>query len=254
MKKLILYLIIGFVFINSLPAQIVYRQVSAVVHGFQHKQIDSFDIEGDGVFDIRMVERILLDIYIVYDSVLSNDLGVTDYPIDFGLPFYFDNNRHPQGLITETRHMFCAGWGWSNGIPKYKGFYRLHPNGDTTYGWIKYNSVGDSTLCTDTVTAMEVGYSLIPNVKLYAGQTRILTPGTISMLSAWPTITRGPLKIQSHYNSTKQIFVFDSGRRKLARCIISPGQIISMDLSFLSAGFYFIQSEDSDWGLKIIKQ
>lgn len=201
----------------------------------------SIDIDNNNSDDLKVKSMFEgIDSYNFNITPLQNNIMVQNNPIDSGN--VFSNLWLNFGLISQT----SINCDWSNMYPpgsgyKYQGFRRINAPSDTTFGWVKLNFVGDYN-CADTVFILELGYSTIPNVHLYAGQT---TSTSINEIDIPNTIFVFP-------NPTTDLIYFDNIsplRISTYKIYEEIGKLVkegniennSVEVKDLTNGLYFIQ-------------
>jgi hypothetical protein len=216
---------------------------------------DSVDIGNNGIYDIQVKALFYFDAVNINDMSLHSNLNVTNNPVDSGTAFTFYN---PYGGIIAQTSILCS-WNsvwYPNSGAKYKGFRIVNSPGDTTFGWIKYNFVGDGSSCSDTVYGLELAYCNISNVHIFAGQslvTGVLELTRLNNLEVNPTVAHDKIEIINHSNSRDRISIFSSAGQLKRILNISSTETILLDISDLRAGVYFLYTSEANNRIRIVK-
>ena len=255
MKKLFLLLFIG----------IVIQQQAQVISNTLNKSVpccsppnstiyrDSVDINGDNINEVRIVsKRGLDDLY--YQAIGSNNTLLSGCK-DFGQPFtsFSSIAAMPATLLGAT----WVGWIPNSGF-KYLGFRKLNAPGDTTFGWIKLDFVGNLSGPLDTVKILQYAYNSTPNVHLDAGQLLLISVMELNLASQiliYPTITEGNLNIENKLSLSCNYRIRNIFGELVQSGICERESISNIDISQLSKGLYFTTVNNGSISntIKIIK-
>lgn len=251
MKRNILTLIL-LTFALSSQSQIItgttYKAIPCCAHS------DSLDIDGDNIFEFKANSWVGIDNYnfssIPYPNVETN--GTVLYGASF--PNTWWNVGLPSTIF--------SGWvGWLPGDGfKYGGFRRVNGIADTTYGWIKFDFVGDVAYppTNDTLIILEYGYNLTPNSPIWAGET---TPtGTQEINKAKLNIdvrqNHNDVVVFNPNNKLYDLAISDINGRTIFKRKSIAEHITHCDLSKYPTGIFIVSitSKQGRFSQKILKR
>jgi len=191
----------------------------------------------------------------INDTALMSNIDVSDHPVDSGTAFTYYNVYG--GIIAQTSILCSWNSVWyPNSGEKYKGFRRINAPGDTTYGWIKYNFVGNAASCSDTVYGIELAYSSVSNIHLYAGEgiiTGVSEVGNGNTLEILPTITTDNIQITNHSTMKQTVSLFNSVGQLKRTIFINSNTTIQLDIANLKKGIYFLRTTETNRPTRIVK-
>ncbi len=247
--------IIGTCQIHTLEINSLIPCCSAFPASFPY--IDSFDIDNDNIYEFEIQGVALGDEY----GFSAKGIGNTQ--LNEAIPFesiYLENNWNDYALGMPHTVLFQWGKWWlpNTGI-KYLGFRRINSIADTTYGWIKLDFKGDPVGDNDTVFIIDLAYSVIPNIHLYAGETNT-TSTNISdegkLVEIFPKPFTTILNIDNQSIESIKIYIYDSYGKLVLNKLVDELNRNTLNLSDLSNGLYFVvvDSNSTRKLFKVIKQ
>ncbi|MBK8365939.1 MAG: T9SS type A sorting domain-containing protein [Bacteroidetes bacterium] len=255
MKKLFLLLFIG----------IVIKQQAQVISNTLNKSVpccsppnstiyrDSVDINGDNINEVKIISKRGLD-NIYYTAIGSNNLLLSGCN-NIGQPFtsFSSIAAMPSTPIGYT----WVGWIPNSGF-KYLGFRKLNAPGDTTFGWIKLDFVGNLSGPLDTVKILQYAYNSAPNVHLDAGQLFLNSVTELNLetqILIYPTITKGILNIENKLSQSCNYRINNIIGKLVQSGICERESISNLDISQLPCGLYFttVNNGSISKTIKIIK-
>jgi hypothetical protein len=219
--------------------------------------IDSFDIDNDNNYEFE-IQGVALG-----DEYGFSAKGIDNTQLNEAIPFesnYPENSWNDYALGMPHTVLFQWGKWWlpNTGI-KYLGFRRINSIADTTYGWIKLDFKGEHVGYNDSVFILDLAYSVIPNIHLFAGETNT-TSTNISDAGQSVEIFPNPfatiLNIGNQSNEIIKIYIYDSYGKLVLNQIVDELNRNTLNLSDLSNGLYFVvlDSNSTRKLVKVIKQ
>lgn len=214
---------------------------------------DSIDIGNDGVDDIAVQGRYLIDAAAFHDACLQPNIRIYNHLLDSGSSPSNPNlwNSYGGGIST-SGYVDCSIWNWMpNSGYKYRMFARINGT-DSTFGWIKYEFRGVPQFCQDTVFSTELAYTAQPNIKIAAGQTSLKKPGAPA-IEVYPTVSSDNFAIINNSTTITPLVLYNMSGQQLLSISLHPDERKQLNLSMFPSGYYILRSPGSGHSRRLCK-
>lgn len=198
---------------------------------------DSVDINSDNIYELKIQSMQGMDnIYYFAQGLNNTQISGAN---NFGTPFItYGWASMPQTPIGS----YWTGWLPNSGF-RYIGLRKINMPGDTTFGWVKVNFVGNQPGPIDTMKILEYAYNTTSNMHLTAGQ---LTSTSISEINSMDGIVIRPNVVDDYFTIENKLSkdgnyaIYSIKGELIKEGLINHESKVCIDFSQGSSGVYIV--------------